>query len=150
MKNPRDRCKAGPCIVKEVEMEMGWLICRQQPSFRHIGLCRAAASPMHCSHSSAGFSCIAEDNVLSAESAPRCPAFHQLALQQFAGMLCSADLHLLCCSSVPCLAACSAAPHWHRCMPSVSSSAVQSLGLKVWPRTTVGRLACWLWQLLHL
>ena len=48
MKNPRDagldRCKAGLCIVKEVEMEMGWLICRQQPSFRHIGLCRAAAA----------------------------------------------------------------------------------------------------------
>ena len=29
-----DRCERGLCIVKE----MGWLICRQLPSFRRIGL----------------------------------------------------------------------------------------------------------------
>ena len=78
---------------------MGWLICRQQPSFRHIGLW-----PVHCSHcSAAGSSCIIEDNVLSAECTLECPAFHQLALQQFTGMLCSAELQRQ--SSIPCLAA---------------------------------------------
>ena len=86
---------------------------------------------VHCSHCSAeSSSCIVEDNVLSAECTPRCPAFHQLALQQFTGMLCSADLQL-CCSSIPCLAA----ALWHRCMPVSCPCAKPGI------KTTVGRLA---------